>query len=98
MDLAPLARASRRACADICRAHWMRGTTPFDRRHCGNAVRLHAGCVVLRIRWAETSLEADPVANLLAHARRWLTIADRYMQCKIGALLDDVEWSVPRRG
>ncbi|MFE1781103.1 hypothetical protein ACFW9F_00550 [Streptomyces sp. NPDC059506] len=31
-------------------------------------------------------------------ARRWLTIADRYMECRIGAPLDDVAWSVPRCG
>ncbi|MFB6984535.1 hypothetical protein [Streptomyces sp. NPDC056304] len=98
LDFAVLARASRLACADISRVHWMRGTIPFDRRHRVNAVRAHAGRVVNRIQWAETSLEADPAANLPAHARHWLTIADRYMECRIGALLDDVEWSVPRRG
>ncbi|MFI5864589.1 hypothetical protein [Streptomyces sp. NPDC051546] len=97
IDLEGLARASRPACDDISRVHWMRGTIPFDRRHRVNAVRAHARRVVNRIQWAEGSLAADPAANLPAHARRWLTIADRYMECRIGALLDDVEWSVPRR-
>ncbi|MFF7953926.1 hypothetical protein [Streptomyces griseorubiginosus] len=97
LDLEPLARASRLACDDISRVHWMRGTIPVDRRHCINAVRAHTHRVVNRIQWAETSLEADPAANLRAYARRWLTIAHRYMGGRIGALLDDVEWSVPRR-
>ncbi|WP_435060337.1 hypothetical protein [Streptomyces sp. bgisy060] len=97
LDLASLARASRLACDDIGRVHWMRGTIPFDRRHRVNAVRAHAGRVVNRIQWAERSLDGDPAANLPAHVRRWLTIADRYMACRIGALLDDVDWSVPRR-
>ncbi|MFC8016674.1 hypothetical protein [[Kitasatospora] papulosa] len=97
-NLASLARASRLACDDVRRVYWMRGTIPFDRRHRVNAVRAHAGRVVNRIQWAERSLEADPAANLPAHARRWLTIADRYMGSRIGALLDDVEWSVPRQG
>lgn len=98
LDLASLARASRLACDDIRRVHWIRGTIPFDRRHRVNAVRAHASRVVNRIQWAERSLDADPAANLPAHARRWITIAGRYMECRIGALLDDVEWSVPRRG
>lgn len=96
VDLEPLIRASRLACDDINRAHWMRGTIPFDRRHRIIAVRAHARRVVSRVQWAETSLNADPAAHLPAHAGRWLTIADRYMECRIGALLDDVEWSVPR--
>ncbi|WP_246096350.1 hypothetical protein [Streptomyces botrytidirepellens] len=75
----------------------MRGTIPFGRSHRSNAVRAHAHRVVNRVQWAETSLDADPAANLPVHARRWLTIADRYMACRIGALLDDVEWSTPRR-
>lgn len=98
LGLGALARASRLACADINRVHWMRGTIPLDRRHRVNAVRAHAGRVVNRVQWAETSLEVDPAGNLPSHGRRWLTIADRYMECRIGALLDDVEWSVPRRG
>ncbi|MEU5200414.1 hypothetical protein AB0G86_41300 [Streptomyces scabiei] len=97
VDFKPLIRASRLACDDISRVHWMRGTIPFDRRHRSNAVRAHAGRVVNRVQWAERSLDADPAANLPAHARRWLTIADRYIGCRIGALLDDVEWSTPRR-
>lgn len=97
VDLEPLVQASSLACADISRAHWMRGTVPLDRRHRVKAVRAHARRVINRIQWAETSLDADPAANLPAHARRWLTIADRYMECRIGALLDDVEWSAPRR-
>ncbi|MGC5264094.1 hypothetical protein ACPXCO_24050 [Streptomyces cyaneofuscatus] len=97
LDLEPLLHASRRACSDIIRAHWMRGTIPFDRRHRVNAVRTHTRRVVNRVRWAERSLDADPANNLPAHARRWLTIADRYMECRIGALLDDVEPSVARR-
>ncbi|MFD5079660.1 hypothetical protein [Streptomyces sp. NPDC058371] len=96
VDLEPLLRASGLAYDDISRAHWMRGTIPFDRRHRVNAVRAHARRVVSRVQWAETGLDADPAANLPAHASRWLTIADRYMECRIGALLDDVEWSVPR--
>jgi hypothetical protein len=97
LDLEPLLRASRRACDDILRAHWMRGTIPFDRRHRINAVRAHARRVVNRVRWAERSLDADPAANLPTHAHRWLTIADRYAGCRIGALLDDVEPSAARR-
>lgn len=97
VDLEPLIRASGLACDDIHRAHWMRGTIPFDRRHRVRAVRAHARRVVNRMQWAEASLDADPPANLPAYAGRWLTIADRYMECRIGALLDDVEWSVPRR-
>ncbi|MFI6282998.1 hypothetical protein [Streptomyces sp. NPDC050988] len=97
VDLEPLVRASRLACDDISRVHRMRGTIPFDRRHRINAVRAHAHRVVNRVQWAETSLDAEPAANLRAYARRWLTISDRYMVGRIGALLDDVEWSVPRR-
>ncbi|MGW3954638.1 hypothetical protein ACWEKM_27735 [Streptomyces sp. NPDC004752] len=96
-DLAPLARASRLACDDISRVHWMRGTIPFDRRHRIDAVHAHARRVVNRVQWAETSLDANPAANLPPYARRWLTIADRYLVGRIGALLDDVEWSTPRR-
>ncbi|MER5372575.1 hypothetical protein [Streptomyces sp. NPDC002553] len=97
IDLEPLARASRLACDDIHRVHWMRGTIPAGRRHRSNAVRAHARRVVHRVQSAEPSLDADPAANLSAHARRWLTIADRYLVGRIGALLDDVEWSTPRR-
>lgn len=96
LDLEPLFRASRLACEDIGRVHWMRGTIPIDRRHRTNAVCAHSRRVVNRLRWAERSLDADPAANLPAHAGRWITIADRYLVGRIGALLDDVEWSVPR--
>jgi hypothetical protein len=98
LDLAQLAGASRLACDDIGRVHWLRGTIPFDRRHRVNAVPAHPDRVVNRIQWAERSLDADPAANLPVYARRWIIIADRYMECRIGALLDDVDWAVPRRG
>lgn len=97
VDLDRVAEARAAACRDLERAYWMRGTIPAWRRtERTRGLRRHADRVVTRLEWAETSLPADPAAHLPAYARRWLTVADRYAACRIGALLDDVAPSTSR--
>ncbi|WP_199550255.1 hypothetical protein [Streptomyces sp. N35] len=86
---------ARPALAALHHVHWMRGS--ISRRSHRNArVRAHRGRVMNRMEWAGRSLDAAPAANLPPYAHRWLTIADRYMTCTIGRLLDDVAPSTAR--
>ncbi|MFC8831429.1 hypothetical protein ACFT9I_39530 [Streptomyces sp. NPDC057137] len=68
-------------------AHATRGTIPWRSRRRRDLKR-HAGQVVAALREAEARLDSEPRAALTDLARLLLTIADRYAEGRVGALLD----------
>lgn len=76
------------ALKSIRRAYYMRGTVPLLTMRWGH-LRDHARRVVARMHEVERDLyrEADP--TLIKLADMWLTIAERYADGRVGALLDD---------
>ncbi|MET4926235.1 hypothetical protein P3L51_28435 [Streptomyces sp. PSRA5] len=68
-------------------AHATRGTIPWRSRRRRDLKR-HAGQVVAVLREAEARLDSEPRAALTDLARLLLTIADRYAEGRVGALLD----------
>ncbi|WP_162596909.1 hypothetical protein [Streptomyces sp. NEAU-S7GS2] len=79
-----LARVSRR----LIRSHRSRGAMPW-KSHRRAAVKEHAGRVIGRLRTVEQKLDRDPGPALAELGDLLLTIADRYAQGRLGALLDD---------
>ncbi|MGW8983783.1 hypothetical protein ACWGQ9_14095 [Streptomyces parvus] len=62
-------------------------TRPFS--HHGAVLRDHAALVLGRIQQAEEGLYRDPSPALRELAKMWLTIAERYVDGRVGELLSD---------
>ena len=88
-------RAVGSALRDVEGAIWAarrtRGVTPLLRWHRRRALHRHAGQVVARLRAAEERLDVDPSDALRELGGLLLTVAVRYSEGRIGALLDDAE-------
>ncbi len=78
----------RPALTDINKTGRMRGTIPAF-SHQRRRVRDHAARVVARMNDAEYKLYREPATALPQVAELWLTIAERYTQGRVGALLDE---------
>ncbi|MFJ3097915.1 hypothetical protein [Streptomyces hydrogenans] len=76
------------ALTDITKVDRMRGTIPLF-GHQRKRVRDHAARVVTRMHEAEYELLRNPDTALPQIAELWLTIAERYAQGRVGALLDE---------
>ncbi|MEU0133058.1 hypothetical protein ABZ172_03305 [Streptomyces sp. NPDC006296] len=76
------------ALKSIRRAYYMRGTVPLLTMRWGH-LQKHARKVVARIHELEHGLYRDPDPILRELAGKWLTIAERYAEGRVGALLDD---------
>ncbi|GGS65440.1 hypothetical protein GCM10010222_02140 [Streptomyces tanashiensis] len=73
---------------DIQKAHRLRGTiAPFGRRK--KVIRDHTARVAARLQEIEDDLFRTPDDALRMLATSWLSIAERYAEGRIGALLDD---------
>ncbi|MGW0465604.1 hypothetical protein ACWDX6_10060 [Streptomyces sp. NPDC003027] len=76
------------ALRNIRRAYYMRGIVPLHTMRWGH-LQKHARKVVARIHEVEHGLYSDPDPTLTELADKWLTIAERYAEGRVGALLDD---------
>ncbi|WP_329620030.1 hypothetical protein OG357_05360 [Streptomyces sp. NBC_01255] len=76
------------ALRSIRRAYYMRGIVPLHTMRWGY-LQKHARKVVARIHELEHGLYSDPDPTLVELADKWLTIAERYAEGRVGALLDD---------
>ncbi|MGW1836714.1 hypothetical protein [Streptomyces sp. NPDC002067] len=74
----------------LLRAPRSRGTVPF-RSHRRKALRAHARLVASRLRSAEARLDIDGDEALPELAELMLTVAERYTDGRVGALLDQEE-------
>ncbi|MFF3536398.1 hypothetical protein ACFYXP_20925 [Streptomyces sp. NPDC002466] len=72
----------------IRRAYYMRGTVPLLPMRWGH-LRDHARRVVARMHEVERDLYRDADPTLVKLAEMWLTIAERYADGRVGALLDE---------
>ncbi|MFJ4537680.1 hypothetical protein ACIP39_17195 [Streptomyces tibetensis] len=75
----------------IWAARRTRGVTPVLRWHRRRILHRHAGQVVSRLRAAEERLDSDPAHALRELAALLLTVAARYSEGRVGALLDEAE-------
>ncbi|MFE6272116.1 hypothetical protein ACFVQ9_25380 [Streptomyces goshikiensis] len=73
---------------ELSRADRMRGSMNW-RSPRGKAVRIHLGLVLGRLRDVELELDRAPGPALRKLANMMVTIADRYAEGRLGALLDD---------
>uniref|UniRef100_A0AAU2JIV2 Integral membrane protein n=1 Tax=Streptomyces sp. NBC_00049 TaxID=2903617 RepID=A0AAU2JIV2_9ACTN len=76
------------ALKSIRRAYYMRGIVPLLPMRWGH-LRDHARKVVARMHEVERDLYRDADPTLIKLAEMWLTIAERYADGRVGALLDE---------
>ncbi|MFE5089499.1 hypothetical protein ACFRCI_03675 [Streptomyces sp. NPDC056638] len=76
------------ALKSVRRAYYMRGTVPLLPMRWGH-LRDHARKVVARMHEVERDLYRDAGPTLIKLADMWLTIAERYADGRVGALLDE---------
>ncbi|MER6449523.1 hypothetical protein [Streptomyces venezuelae] len=76
------------ALKSLRRAYYMRGTVPLRPMRWGH-LRDHAHKVVGRMHEVERDLYRDADPALIKLADMWLTIAERYADGRVGALLDE---------
>ncbi|MFG3257926.1 hypothetical protein [Streptomyces sp. NPDC048172] len=74
----------------LARAHWKRGAVSM-RSHRRAELKRHAGRVVAVLRRAEARLDSEPHAALRELGELLLTVAERYADGRVGALLDEEE-------
>lgn len=77
--------------AAVWAARRTRGVTTTRRSHRRKALHRHAGQVVARLRAAEGRIDADPADALRELGGLLLTVAARYSEGRVGALLDETE-------
>ncbi|WAC97735.1 hypothetical protein [Streptomyces sp. NA13] len=77
--------------AAVWAARRTRGVTPGRRWHRRKALHRHAGQVVARLRVAEERLDVDPAEALRELGGLLVTVAERYSDGRVGALLDEAE-------
>lgn len=79
------------AIGHLRKAHRWRNTVPmFSRRH--GRLKRHAALVIAALLAAEGRLDVDPIAARVDLARLLHKIAERFVACRIGAMLDEVDF------